>query len=93
MDAISIDRHLTYVIGDCWSERRDAVVMECPHKKSCELFPIFRLKAALKVWQIRYCDGDYSICERFKAACSARIIPINMLPNGKLLAIDKKDKP
>ena len=61
----------------------------CSHMESCELFPLFQLKSALRVWQINYCEGDYTRCARYQASCSGDAVPINLLPNGKTIAVEK----
>ncbi|MCC6806381.1 MAG: hypothetical protein IT381_03065 [Deltaproteobacteria bacterium] len=63
--------------------------MSCPHKDGCVLFPLFALKASLKTWQIRYCDADYSRCERFEKAQRDEPVPDSLLPNGKSLPSKK----
>jgi hypothetical protein len=60
--------------------------VSCPHKKGCALFPIFTLTTTLKMWQIRYCDGDYDKCERYLRSTRGEAVADNLLPNGKLLA-------
>ncbi len=59
--------------------------MACPHISHCELFPMFSLAASLRTWQIRYCEGDFTRCERHKRSCDAQPVPITLLPNGKHL--------
>lgn len=61
--------------------------MACPHVESCALYPHFKLQSLLQVWKINYCEGDFSRCERFKLSCSGDKVPLNLLPNGKLLDI------
>lgn len=57
----------------------------CTHATSCEMYDLFQLKGALRVWQINYCEGDFQRCARFQRACDGGRIPKNLLPNGKLL--------
>ncbi len=66
--------------------------MACPHTSSCELFPLFKLKTTLRVWQIRYCEGDYQSCERFKRSVCGEAMPSNLLPNGKVMELPRGGK-
>ena len=45
------------------------------------------LSASLKTWQIRYCEADYTRCERYKLAKQGQAVPLNLLPNGKVLPV------
>jgi len=58
----------------------------CSHVSSCELFPKFAMKAALKVWQTYYCEAQFESCARYKLALEGRPVPQTLLPNGKELA-------
>ncbi len=40
----------------------------------------------LRIWQDRYCEGEYEKCERYKRAAAKEVVPDNLLPNGKILA-------
>ena len=57
---------------------------ECKHANTCELYGKFRLKGALKIWQIRYCNNAsrYETCERFILAKDGKQVPATLLPNG-----------
>ena len=57
----------------------------CARVGTCPLFPLFTIQASLMVWKMRYCDGDFASCERYKLAVEGRQLPPNLLPNGKLL--------
>ena len=59
----------------------------CTRIASCPLFPLFTIQASLAVWKMRYCEGDFSGCERYKLAREMKPIPTNLLPNGKMLAV------
>lgn len=60
--------------------------MECTHVKGCELFAQFALNPALKVWQIHYCDADqHARCARFQMSLAGQVVPLNLLPNGKIV--------
>lgn len=57
----------------------------CSHADSCELFPKFGLRGALKVWQTFYCEGKFEECARFQLSQAGRSPPPNLLPNGREL--------
>ena len=57
--------------------------MACSHTKNCELFPQFALNPALKVWQVHYCEGEFTQCARYQRSLEGKTIPLNLLPNGK----------
>jgi len=59
--------------------------MPCTHLESCELFPTFTLHATARIWQIRFCEGDFARCERYKLAVIGKPVPRTLLPNGKSL--------
>jgi len=46
------------------------------------------LKAALRVWQINYCQSEYTRCARYQLACAGKRMPSTLLPNGKTLALE-----
>ena len=58
----------------------------CSHMRTCALFPKFGMKAALKVWQTYYCEGQFASCARYRLALEGRPVPDTLLPNGKELA-------
>ena len=47
------------------------------------MFPIFRSKPALNVYQTVYCRGAFQKCERFKLASGGLMPAPNLLPDGK----------
>jgi hypothetical protein len=57
----------------------------CSHIPTCELYPLFGQKSTLRVWQVRYCEGDYQRCARYTLAGQGQPVPTNLLPNGKTL--------
>ena len=60
--------------------------MECSHAKSCELFAQFALNPALKVWQIHYCNCEkHTVCARYQLSLQGQTVPLNLLPNGKMV--------
>lgn len=65
----------------------------CPHTETCRLYPLFLLQASLKTWQHRYCASNWSACERYKTAERGEAVPLNLLPNGRMLPSgSKKDE-
>ncbi|MFO0738696.1 MAG: hypothetical protein U0270_22555 [Labilithrix sp.] len=58
---------------------------ECPFTASCELYPRFRLKGALKIWQQRYCAHatQHQRCARYQLSLANEPVPATLLPNGE----------
>lgn len=63
--------------------------MACPYIDSCQLYPLFRLRASMKTWQIRYCQADFTSCERYRLSKDGRLVPPELLPNGMSLPAKK----
>lgn len=61
--------------------------MKCPNMEACTLFPVFQNVPFLKIWQINYCESDYSRCARFSGLCKGKTVPTTLLPNGKHLPV------
>lgn len=59
--------------------------MSCPKMVACPVFPEFRNRAALKMMQALYCEGDFQRCERFKSASVGVTPPRDLLPDGSTL--------
>ena len=59
--------------------------MECPNSRGCAMYPLLTLSATLKTWQIRYCNGDFAACERYKRGLQGIPVPPELMPNGVLL--------
>ncbi len=59
--------------------------MNCPNVNGCPLFPLFKLKSSLGVWQTHYCESNFAACERYRLAQAGTRVPPNLLPNGKTL--------
>ena len=72
---------------------REPPVSHCPRVEHCEIYPLFRLRASLRTWQIRYCEAAYEQCERYRLAQRGQAMPQNLLPNGKLLPLPSKNEP
>lgn len=60
--------------------------MACPHRNECRLPEGLPSPFALRLWQDRYCEGDFSECARLRAAEQGRPVPDGMLPSGHVLA-------
>ena len=54
---------------------------------ACPLFPLFSTQAFLRVWQMNYCESDFTRCARFKAAQRGETVRPTLLPNGKHLPV------
>ena len=67
--------------------------MKCPNMEACTLFPIFQNAPFLKIWQINYCESDYSRCARFAGLCKGAPVPTTLLPNGKHLPVINNSTP
>ncbi len=59
----------------------------CPRITGCPLFQQFSMKAALRVWMGQYCESQFSRCERLRLATSGKEVPLNLLPNGRMLKV------
>ncbi|HSN15042.1 MAG TPA: hypothetical protein VLT61_10440 [Anaeromyxobacteraceae bacterium] len=59
----------------------------CSRVETCPLFKQFQMKAALRVWQGYYCEGDFNRCERWKLVSAGKPVPMNLLPNGHTLDV------
>ncbi len=57
----------------------------CPQAQSCEMYGLFALSGTLALWQVRYCEADYSTCARYQKLSRNEPVPRNLLPNGSLL--------
>lgn len=60
----------------------------CPNVDRCELFPRFKLEAALSFCLETYCHADYESCARFQHAREHKTKPpSDLLPNGRRLPV------
>jgi hypothetical protein len=48
------------------------------------------MKEALNVLIIKYCEGKYETCSRYKAALSGKAVPPALLPNGRVLSLTSR---
>jgi len=49
------------------------------------MYPLLTLAGSLRTWQVRYCQGDFEGCERYKRTLQGRQVPANLMPNGMTL--------
>lgn len=63
--------------------------MKCPNTAGCPLFPLFRMKASLGVWQACFCENAFETCARYKMSRTGVRVPPNLLPNGKELKVER----
>lgn len=66
--------------------------MACLRKETCDLFPLISFNDALKIWQDFYCDGNFQSCKRYQLGLQGKLIPASLLPNGRILDLDGKNK-
>ena len=59
----------------------------CSRMGSCPLFKQFSIKASLVVWTSRYCESDFARCARLQLATAGKPVPLNLLPNGRMLGV------
>lgn len=60
--------------------------MACPHAKECPLYEQFLMRELARPWVLRYCEGQYATCERYKLSSQGKPVPLTLLPNGTQLA-------
>ena len=60
---------------------------KCARQKLCPLFTVPAMAPALALWRAFYCDDTPERCERLRQVRAGVTAPVNMLPNGKLLAL------
>jgi hypothetical protein len=66
-------------------ENDGARTVKCPNTPGCPLFPLFRMKSSLGVWQNHYCENAYETCVRYAMSRTGERVPPNLLPNGREL--------
>jgi hypothetical protein len=49
------------------------------------MYPLLTLAGTLRTWQVRYCKGEFSGCERYRRTQQGREVPANLMPNGMVL--------
>jgi hypothetical protein len=56
----------------------------CPNAQQCSLHPMLEMRS-LRVLKTDYCERDFERCERYRRHRERRIVPMNLLPDGKTL--------
>jgi hypothetical protein len=75
------------------SSKGGADTAQCPNHDRCELFPLISKGGFLRVWQVSYCEADYTRCERYKRSRCGEGVSPTLLPNGQdLLANARTQK-
>jgi hypothetical protein len=54
------------------------------------MYGLFTLAGTLSVWQAHYCNADFEKCERYQRTLRGEHVPVNLLPNGKMLKVPTK---
>lgn len=60
----------------------------CPKITMCPMFPLFRSRQVLRVFQIRYCESNFTECQRYQLATSGTMPDRRLLPDGGWLTED-----
>lgn len=66
--------------------------MSCSHSTDCPLFAQFAMEPALAVWKQHFCDGEYTKCARYQLGLKGSVVPITLMPNGKMIETKAKTK-
>ncbi|MCK4865492.1 MAG: ankyrin repeat domain-containing protein [Gammaproteobacteria bacterium] len=66
--------------------------MSCSHSVDCPLFAQFAMEPALAVWKQHYCDGDFTKCARYQIGLKGSVVPLTLMPNGKMIERKAKTK-
>lgn len=54
------------------------------------MFAIFQHSGTLGAWKALYCTASYTNCARYEKVRLGHPVPVNLMPNGKLLNIQHK---
>ena len=66
--------------------------MSCSHSADCPLFAQFAMEPALAVWKQHFCDGDFTKCARYQLGLKGSVVPLTLMPNGKMIERKVKTK-
>ena len=61
---------------------RDRSEMDCPMAGLCPIFDDFESQAALRIWQINYCEKKFERCARYQVRQTGEYPPRTLLPDG-----------
>jgi hypothetical protein len=50
------------------------------------------MEPALAIWKKHFCDGEYTNCARYQMGLKGEVVPITLLPNGKMIEHKVKSK-
>lgn len=62
----------------------------CSHLETCPMFKLFTHSGTVQIWKDNYCQGEFTNCARYQRSQKGQIVPQNLLPNGKQLALPKR---
>lgn len=62
--------------------------MSCTHSTGCELYVRFAADPSIEVWKKHFCSVDYQKCARYQLSLKGGPVPLDLLPNGKKIAMD-----
>jgi hypothetical protein len=57
----------------------------CPQTSDCALYARFSTQGFLRIWQITYCEADYTRCARYQRSSQGQTVAPDLLPNGTVL--------
>jgi len=66
---------------------RSPTMSACPHVQQCSLYPMLGVRS-LRLYVTDYCDREFDRCERFRRHRERRIVPMNLLPDGRTLGAE-----
>lgn len=58
---------------------------DCRFINRCPMYPRFRLKPVLQIYQARYCERRFESCARYKLAIMGTMPEPDLLPDGDTL--------
>jgi hypothetical protein len=51
----------------------------------------FAADPSIQLWKEHYCDSDFERCVRYQKSLQGQVVPLNLLPNGKEIAVATDD--
>ena len=64
----------------------------CRFITRCPMFPVFRSRSVLRVYQLIYCYRKYETCSRYKLASCGTMPEPTLLPDGSTLTPEERDE-